>query len=154
VGLLLMRRVAPGSDWTALLPGFVLAGAGVGMTNPAIASTAVGVVSPERSGMAAGINNTFRQVGIAIGIAALGAVFQSRIVAGVPGLRASGEALTSAPLQAWPPQVRPVVHAAFIGALDDVLLIGAVIAFAGALLSFALVRQRDFVARHAAASTA
>ena len=42
---------------------------------------AVSVVQPQRSGMASGANNTFRQVGIATGIAVLGAVFQSQIVA-------------------------------------------------------------------------
>ena len=49
------------------LPGFIVAGAGVGLVNPALASTAIGVVPPQRSGMASGINSTFRQVGIATG---------------------------------------------------------------------------------------
>jgi len=42
-------------------------------------STAVGVVSPTRSGMACCINNTFRQVGIATGIAVLGALVERAI---------------------------------------------------------------------------
>ena len=66
----------PGDDWTALLAGFLLAGAGIGLVNPALATAAVGVVEPQRAGMASGINSTFRQVGIATGIAALGAIFQ------------------------------------------------------------------------------
>ena len=73
-----MSRVAASSGWTLLLPGFVLAGIGIGLTNPALASTAVGVVSPERSGMASGTNSTFRQVGIATGIAALGRSSRAR----------------------------------------------------------------------------
>ena len=79
VSLLLMARVDTDSGWTVLLPGFVLAGIGIGLTNPALASTAVGVVPPERSGMASGTNSTFRQVGIATGIAGLGALFQHTI---------------------------------------------------------------------------
>ena len=79
VGLLLMHGVQVGDSWTELLPGFLVAGVGIGLTNPAIASTALGVVPPARAGMASGINSTFRQVGIATGVAALGAVFQSRI---------------------------------------------------------------------------
>lgn len=59
-----------------VIPGFVIAGAGIGLINPPLASTAIGVVHYSRSGMASGINNTFRQVGIATGIAGLGAVFQ------------------------------------------------------------------------------
>ena len=49
------------------------------MVNPPLASTAIGVVPVERSGMASGINSTFRQVGIATGIAGLGAVFQHSV---------------------------------------------------------------------------
>ncbi|MEA2190673.1 MAG: hypothetical protein QOI73_794, partial [Solirubrobacteraceae bacterium] len=79
LGLLLMRGVDAGSDWTALLPGFVVAGIGIGTINPSIANTAIGVVAPARAGMASGISSTFRQVGIATGIAGLGAVFQSQV---------------------------------------------------------------------------
>ena len=78
--LLWMGTTQPTSGWTVLLPGFILAGFGAGTVNPVLASGAVSVVQPQRSGMASGANNTFRQVGIATGIAVLGAVFQSQIV--------------------------------------------------------------------------
>lgn len=78
VGLLLMAGVEAGDDWTTLLAGFLLAGAGVGFLNPVIADVALSVVPKERSGMAAGINDTFRQVGVAVGIAVWGAIFVSR----------------------------------------------------------------------------
>jgi predicted MFS family arabinose efflux permease len=78
-GLLLMHGLTVHSGWTDLLAGFLVAGVGIGLVNPPLATTAVGVVPPQRSGMASGINTTFRQVGIATGIAALGAVFQSTI---------------------------------------------------------------------------
>ncbi len=78
-GLLSMTAIDASSGWTTLIPGFLLAGAGIGMINPPLASTAVGVVHHSRSGMASGINNTFRQVGIATGVAGLGAVFQHQI---------------------------------------------------------------------------
>src|SRR3954468_21761569 len=91
VGLLLMRGLDASSSWTDLLAGLVVSGAGVGLINPALASTAVDVVAPERAGMASGINSTFRQVGIATGIAALGAVFQSQVTSHVvSGLQAAG----------------------------------------------------------------
>src|SRR3954468_3167015 len=79
IGLLLMRGLQPGDDWTALLAGFLIAGAGIGLVTPALATAAVGVVEPRRAGMASGINSTFRQVGIATGIAALGAVFAAQV---------------------------------------------------------------------------
>src|SRR6185295_7494356 len=76
-GLLLMHGLQAGDKWTALLPGFAVCGVGIGLVNPALANAAVSVVEPRRSGMASGINSTFRQVGIATGIAAWGAIFQS-----------------------------------------------------------------------------
>src|SRR5208283_491301 len=91
IGLITMTAVDAGSGWTVLIPGFVLAGAGVGLVNPPLASTAIGVVPDERSGMASGINSTFRQVGIATGIAGLGAVFQHSVTHGTTtALVASG----------------------------------------------------------------
>ena len=74
-----MRGLDAGSAWTHLIPGMIVGGAGVGMVNPPLASTAVGVVPPQRAGMASGINSTFRQVGIATGIALLGTLFSSRV---------------------------------------------------------------------------
>ncbi len=89
--------------------------------------------------MASGINSTFRQVGIATGIAALGAVFQARIESRTPGTL-NGETLSSIPLDRVPPQARDAVHAGFVGALDDILLIAAIVAFAAAAGTVALVR--------------
>jgi EmrB/QacA subfamily drug resistance transporter len=158
VGLLLMRGIEPGDDWTTLLPGFLVAGAGIGLTNPAIASTAIGVVAPFRAGMASGINSTFRQVGIATGVAALGAVFQSRIDSRLgellPGAPSGlSEAVSAgggrAAAEAAPPgsreQVVGAANEAFISGFNDILLIGAAIAIVGGIVGFALVRSRDFV---------
>jgi EmrB/QacA subfamily drug resistance transporter len=113
VSLLLMHGITASSDWTTLLPGFIVGGIGIGMVNAPLASTAVSVVEPRRAGMASGINNTFRQVGIATGIAGLGAIFQSK--------------------------------ANFLDGLNEILLVAAFVAFAGAVLGLALVRDRDLV---------
>src|SRR3954454_12692635 len=78
IGLLLMSGVEAGDEWTTLLGGFLVAGGGVGLLNPVIADVAVSVVPKERSGMAAGINDTFRQVGVAVGVAVWGAIFVGR----------------------------------------------------------------------------
>jgi EmrB/QacA subfamily drug resistance transporter len=100
-GLLLMRRAGPGEDWTALLPGFVVGGAGIGTISPALAAAMVSVLSVEQSGLASGVNNTFRQLGISVGIAALGAVFEARdVIAGLDAIFLFGAlvALVSAPV--------------------------------------------------------
>jgi hypothetical protein len=159
VALLLMRGVTLGDSWTTLLPGFLLAGAGIGMVNPGIASTAIGVVTPAKAGMASGINNTFRQVGIATGVAALGAVFQSQISSKLSELAPQApagfaDAVSSgggqSAIQAVPAgsrgQLATAADQAFISGFNDILLIGALIALAGAALGFLLVRSRDFVA--------
>ncbi len=78
-GLLSMHGLTADSDISALLPGFLVAGVGIGLTNPSIGQAAIAVVPPAKAGMGSGINTTFRQVGIATGVASLGAVFQSQV---------------------------------------------------------------------------
>ncbi len=165
-GLLAMTAVEPSSGWTVLIPGFLLAGAGIGMINPPLASTAIGVVHHSRSGMASGINNTFRQVGIATGIAGLGAVFQHEVVRNtMASLAQTGVAvhgLNTAVVSGAVSQVAgrlphpaqsALLHSYRVGfteAFTTILVIAAGIAFIGAICAFALVRSRDFVVSHAA----
>jgi EmrB/QacA subfamily drug resistance transporter len=168
IGLVSMTAIDAASSWTSLIPGFVLAGAGVGLVNPPLASTAVGVVPAERSGMASGINSTFRQVGIATGIAGLGAVFQHSVTQGTTAaLIADGHAreivsaahgrlgtlLESGEVTRIAHTLSPAARNAlehsyrvgFTGAFTTIAAIAAAIALVGALLAFALVRSRDFV---------
>ena len=167
-GLLAMTAVDATSEWTVLIPGFVLAGAGIGLINPPLASTAIGVVHYTRSGMASGINNTFRQVGIATGIAGLGAVFQhelthktgAALATSAPGRHVLGSihgklgaALVSGEVRALAGSLPLPQRAAlaqsyrvgFTSAFTTILMIAAAIALTGSLLAFVLVRARDFV---------
>jgi EmrB/QacA subfamily drug resistance transporter len=157
VALLLMWGIKLDSGWTTLLPGFIVGGIGIGLVNAPLASTSVSIVEPRRAGMASGINNTFRQVGIATGIAALGAIFQSRIAShlassGVPAqeVHPLAQAISSGNLQLGHSetgtQAVGLAHSAFISGLNEILLVAAFVLFAGAVLAFALVRQRDLVA--------
>ena len=162
-GLLLMSGLTASDGWTALLPGFIVAGIGVGLLNPVIADVAVSVVSKEQSGMAAGINDTFRQVAIAVGVAAWGAIFLGRgaakisaLTAGTPAATgghprelieaASGGNLAQA-LKAVPHGAQALVENAtrqgFLSGLDTILVIGSVLAFAGAALALWLVREHE-----------
>ena len=170
VGLLLMRGITTSSPWTHLIAGFVVAGLGIGLINPPLASTAVGVVEPERAGMASGINSTLRQVGIATGIALLGTLFANRIhsvivsgLASVPaakdhaeqvalGMQSGqlGRVLGSLPEQARGP-VALAAKTAFVEGLNLVLLVSAIVALATGVLALVLIRQKDFVSRGAAA---
>src|SRR3954470_18613574 len=132
LGLFLMRAIDADSDWVALLPGFIVAGAGIGTTNPSLATTAVGVVEPRRSGMASGINNTFRQVGIATGIAGLGALFEHLIASDFHS-RIPSQVLATGNVHLIPPPLRHAYLAAYTHALSELFLIGAVVCFVGAV---------------------
>src|SRR6516162_3986978 len=164
VGLLLMGNLSDSSGWTALLPGQILAGIGIGLATPALASTAVGVVAPKLSGMASGANNTARQLGIATGIAGLGSIFQSKIqstltplIAGTPAsshvhelARAVASGGTGRALRAVPPaahdKVADAARHAFVTGFNTIALVSVAIAAVGAVAGYALVRSRDFVA--------
>jgi EmrB/QacA subfamily drug resistance transporter len=150
LGLFLMHGIETSSEWTTLLPGFIVCGIGIGLANPAIGSTALGVVEPANSGMASGFNNTCRLGGVAIGIAALGAVFQHGIDTKLAELlpnRPSGlsEAVASGGGgRGVPARLTDAAHQAFIAGLNEILLVGAATVLAGAVAAFALIRAKDF----------
>jgi EmrB/QacA subfamily drug resistance transporter len=160
VGLLLMRGLDAGSSWTHLIWGMAISGAGVGLVNPPLASTAVGVVPPQQAGMASGINSTFRQVGIATGIALLGTLFSSQlkdyVAAHASHLAGHGPQFATAiqagglgsVLRQLPPAARPAAEhlaaAAFTSGLNLILLVAAIIALAGGVIGLAAIRSRDF----------
>ena len=159
VGLLLMHGVSPDSEWTTLLAGFLVAGIGIGITNPGIGQAAIAVVPVEKSGMGSGINTTFRQVGIATGVAGArrGLPVAGRLEArraaaaragGLGEIVASGGSRGVAALPLPPALHAKAVHAAdvaFVSGFNEIILIAAILSFVGAALGFALVRSRDFV---------
>jgi EmrB/QacA subfamily drug resistance transporter len=165
IGLLIMRGLNAGSTWTHLIPGMIVGGLGIGLVNPPLASTAVGVVPPQRAGMASGINSTFRQVGIATGIALLGTLFSSQVksavetrVTAVPALSHQGPKIAAAVqsgeigqlIAKLPPQARQTVgmitRGAFATGLNSILLVAAIIAFVAGVISLLTIRSRDFAA--------
>ena len=155
-GLLLMRGLSADSSWTHLIPGLIVAGAGAGLVNVPLAAAAVGVVRPERAGMASGINTTLRQVGTATGIAALGSIFSGRVHDTVAArTAAAGAGHGAAPGGAAPGGVaQAVLRAGFADGLNRVLLIGAFVAFVSAVASLGLIRGRDFVGETGHGATA
>jgi MFS family permease len=160
-GLIVMAGLNGGSTWTHLIPGFIVAGFGGGLVNPPLASTAIGVVPPDQAGMASGVNTTFRQVGIATGIAALGSIFTSAIgdhLAGAlpPSLAGSAGTMVDAVRQGSVAQLLasiPVADRAAVGvalrssfaaALNELLYVTAGLAIFGAVCAVLLIRRKDF----------
>jgi EmrB/QacA subfamily drug resistance transporter len=164
-GLALMTHVDVRDDWTALVAGFIVAGLGAGISNPAIASAAIRTVAPDQIGVGSGINNTARQIGIAAGIAGLGAVFQHRVRdafvshlhAAAPRLDSKSHALadriTGGGLQSATHQgaghmqlvIANAAHAAFIDGFTEILWIAVAVAVFGLVAALVLVRGRDLI---------
>jgi EmrB/QacA subfamily drug resistance transporter len=117
IGMALMTLAAVDSSWTILLPGLLVGMIGAGLFNPAVIAVALDGVSDEQSGLAAGINDTARQAGIAVGVAGLGALIPH------------GSALGGDPI-------------AYVDGLQNALLAGAALAAVGAIASALLIGVR------------
>ncbi|HYB30876.1 MAG TPA: MFS transporter [Solirubrobacteraceae bacterium] len=155
-----MTGVNGSSSWTAVLPGLVLAGVGLSLVGPTLASTATGVVPPWRGGMAGGMNSTMRQFGTTAGIAVLGTLLQHQVLTHVqPALQgsflasgskgiANGIAAGGTPsiLAGLPAAARPgLVHIArvsYSAGLSTIFLVAGGVATIGAITAFSLVRRR------------
>ena len=121
-GLLLLRAgLGRDATWLALLPGLAVTGAGVGLANPLVTFAHLGVLPPAQGGLASALNNTARQIGLAVGIAVLGSLLEATVSRAGAGDRV----------------------AAYTSGVADLLLIAAVLGLAGAAAAVGLVRQTD-----------
>ncbi|WP_051950682.1 MFS transporter [Actinacidiphila yeochonensis] len=117
----LWQSVSAGSHATSLIAGLAVIGVGVGLATPVLVSTAVDAVPANRAGMAGGAVNTFRQLGMSLGIALFGSVFTSRmrhVVSHGGGVRA-----------------------AYASGLDRIFLASALAALVGGVLVFLTVHR-------------
>ncbi len=164
VGLLTMLAMSASSTWLVLVPGLCLTGFGIGIVNPAIARIGLGVVAPERSGMASGISNTFRTGGLAIGVAALGALFERKVANSlavayhhpIPELaKTVSSAGVAAAVKASPgvSNVARNAHVAFVSGMHLILTVGFVAVALGTAAGFVMVRRQDFQAAPAPATS-
>ncbi|WP_346097142.1 MFS transporter [Streptomyces olivaceiscleroticus] len=161
IGMGLMVLVEPDSSWTAMLPSMIVTGIGMGLFNPPRAAVTIGVVRPEKAGMASGMGETFQQVGVAVGVAAFGALFHHKVVDAFAASSAGGElgvqaeavgqkvatGGTSGLADAVPSsvlgQVTAAARSAFVDSLADVMVACAVVAIVGAAIAFVCIRRRD-----------
>ncbi|HVU92221.1 MAG TPA: MFS transporter [Jatrophihabitans sp.] len=152
-GLVGAALVHGGATWPELVPGFLLIGIGVGLGTPTLSSAAMAAVPVQRGGMAAGAVNTARQLGFALGIAALGSVFATRARQvltdhGVPSASGAARALAGGQrpvlLSSAPPTARgrldAALHAAAVGGVQWTFLVSGVVGVLVGLLVLALIR--------------
>ena len=118
-GMALMTVAEADSSWAVLIPGITVALIGTGLFNPSVSAVALNSVPAEQSGLAAGVNDTFRQAGIAIGVAALGALIPTG------ELMAGGSAED------------------YVDGMQTALLAGAGLALAGAIAGALLISRRN-----------
>jgi hypothetical protein len=161
VGLALMTLLDADSGWAALVPGLVVAGIGWGTINPAATEGALASVPPSAAAMASGLVQVTRQIGIAVGVAALGALFHAHVeqalgAAGPVSDRIAGGAGqdVAASLPA------PAAHAleiaarhALAGAIDTIALAGAGICAVGTITVIAVTARARRSAPRAEAAT-
>jgi len=99
-----------------LVIAFVMAGIGMGLTFAPISTMALASVSDQERGVASGANNTIRELGVAVGVAALASVFSSY-----------GGYMT---------------HQSFVDGLRPAVVVGAAIVAAGAVAALWLPRRQ------------
>ncbi|CAE6798428.1 MFS transporter [Paraburkholderia nemoris] len=159
LGFMLMKygsHVPHPGVWS-MLPGCILAGAGLGLTNTPVTNTTTGAVPAERAGMASGIDMSARMITLAINIALMGAILVGGILV---NLRARLPAtLDTAPLGRLAEKIAAgdveavrrgipalatldpsgsAVHAALIDGFGWVMLYGGVGVWVLAALSFVI----------------
>jgi EmrB/QacA subfamily drug resistance transporter len=118
VGMGLFTLAGATSTWWIVVPGELVALIGTGLFNPAVTNVALSSVPVEQSGVAAGVNDTFRQAGIAVGVAALGALVPAEHALG------GGSAVE------------------YVNGLHDALWVGGGLAAVGALAAGLLISKR------------
>ena len=160
-GLLLTHLADANSSWTALIPSLIVTGTGMGIFNPTRAALAIGVAEPAKAGVASGINETFQQVGTAVGIAAVGALFQNRVAnefaasdvgrqlghhaadQAASGISAGALDTVAAGAGGLREQVLTAGREAFLNGFHSAMTLCAVLALGAAVIALFLLRTKD-----------
>lgn len=160
-GAALATLVTPDSSWTSLLPFMIVTGVGMGIFNPPRAAVTIGVTEPAKAGMASGMGETFQQVGVAIGIAAFGALFHHQVVSafsasevgrqlggqardlGRDVVASGGSGVAGAVPAGLAERATVAAKAAYVHGLNNIMVMCAIVAGIGSLCAFALIRRSD-----------
>ena len=116
VQLLYLSQLGINSNFWDLLPGFLVGGLGMALTMTPTAAAATRAVPVHKSGVGSAVLNAMRQVGGSVGIALMGAIVAAT-ASGRPGIEG------------------------FMAGFERALVVAALIAFAGSIVAFVLVRQ-------------
>jgi EmrB/QacA subfamily drug resistance transporter len=117
----LLSTITLHSTFWHLLPAFILGGLGMSFVMTPMSAAVMGAAPVAKAGVASGVLNTFRQVGVALGIAITGAIVANRAAAAVRG-------------GASPPE-------AFVHGLTFAMKVSAAICLGAAIAAAVLVRR-------------
>jgi EmrB/QacA subfamily drug resistance transporter len=120
ISLVLFSLLDQGSTFWNLFPALLVGGAGMALAMTPTTAAAMGAVPVDKAGVGSGVLNSMRQVGGSLGVAVMGAIL--------------GSYVSAAPKT-------PAYAAQFVDGFQAALHVAAGIAFAAALVAFALVRQ-------------
>jgi hypothetical protein len=124
----LFAQVDVGTTFSDILPAFMLMGAGIALVMSPMSTAAMNAVAVQKAGIASGILQMARMIGGTVGVAATGAIFQSKLGTGFdPASLAAGSA---------------AARATFIEALGSAMGLAALVSALGFLIAVALVRGR------------
>jgi EmrB/QacA subfamily drug resistance transporter len=152
-GFLLMKlgSAAAHASWMTMLPGCLIAGTGLGITNTPVTNTTTGSVSSDRAGMASGIDMSARMVSLAINIAIMGFILTSGVLthlrAVLPDLTADqlrplADKIAAGDAVSLPGLSEAVVHQALGNGFGWVMLYGGIGVWIMAAISFVIFNAR------------
>jgi EmrB/QacA subfamily drug resistance transporter len=159
LGFILMRfgSAAAQANWLTMLPGCLIAGMGLGLTNTPVTNTTTGSVPSDRAGMASGIDMSARMVSLAVNIAMMGFILASGVLASLKSvaplrlgdaeLRQLAERIAAGSTGTVPELSASIVHEALAHGFGWVMLYGGVGVWVLAGVSFLIFNPR--VARRA-----
>lgn len=158
LALWMFSRTQVGDTFSDILVPFIILGAGIGLTMSPMSTAAMNAVSKTKAGIASGVLSMFRMIGGTLGVAALGALFQSEAkdrmaetLAG-SGLTAAQQSSFAHQLTGGAPHLAGVPpakaeqlaragHDAFIYGLTHAMLLSVAVALAGVVIAFLMIRQ-------------
>src|SRR2546430_5812120 len=82
VSMFLFAGIDTGTSYSGLIIPFTLMGVGIALVMSPMSTAAMNAVSVAKSGVASGVLQMSRMIGASVGVAATGAIFQSRLGSG------------------------------------------------------------------------
>jgi EmrB/QacA subfamily drug resistance transporter len=162
VALLLFSRVTVTSGYGLIGLVLVIIGVGMGFAMAPATESIMGSLPPEKAGVGSAMNDTTREIGGALGVAIMGSIAAASYSASIVANPAYSQLVKASPAAAQsvkesvgnaavvaaklPASVGQAVVAAandaFVNALDNTVIVAAIVAFLGALVAFFFLPAR------------